>query len=390
MKRVLCSGAFQLASQSKHISITRFDPLRDKPDAALLAAFQQFEGTHPQFGLDWLANLARTAIDQGDAAVIYVAQERGGALAALPLIVNRSSNEVKALSNFYTTAYSPVCTASAPLPLLTALLRHVVRSLRPANIHLSPMDGESMLFGSLQTALAASGWYGVHAYFCFANWSHCLENPNWHDYLTSRSSRTRNTVQRRTRKFLADARGELTIIQGEQGLDTAIEQFTTIYNSSWKRPEPYPQFMPELIRLAARNGWLRLGFATYDGQPVASQVWLVAGEVAYIFKLAYHPNYAGLSPGTVLSAHMMAHVIDKDGVRKIDYLSGDDAYKRDWMSRRIEQLGITAYNPRTARGAAALAGHWLKKGLKRLGLKTRNPIENAARGGSDATPPPTP
>ena len=87
---------------------------------------------------------------------------------------------------------------------------------------------------------------------------------------------------------------------------------------------------------------------------------------AYIFKLAYHEDYKGLSPGTVLTAHMMQRVIEEDGIARIDYLSGDDAYKADWMSVRKEQYGLAAYNPRTPAGLALLAGHTLKQLAKKL------------------------
>jgi hypothetical protein len=41
----------------------------------------------------------------------------------------------------------------------------------------------------------------------------------------------------------------------------------------------------------------------------------------------------------------------------VDYLTGDDNYKRDWMSQRRERWGILALNPRTPLGALAIARH---------------------------------
>src|SRR5690606_22629144 len=129
--------------------------------------------------------------------------------------------------------------------------------------------------------------------------------------------------------------------------------------------EPYPDFIPALLRLSASRGWLRLGIASYDNAPVASQVWLVCNGTAYIFKLAYDEHYKQLSPGTVLTAHMMRHVIEGDRIARIDYLSGDDRYKADWMSERGEQHGIAAYNPRSSRGLLMLLGHTFKRMVKK-------------------------
>jgi CelD/BcsL family acetyltransferase involved in cellulose biosynthesis len=39
-------------------------------------------------------------------------------------------------------------------------------------------------------------------------------------------------------------------------------------------------------------------------------------------------------------------------VRTIDYGTGDDAYKQDWMAERRTLWRIEAFNPRTLRGLA--------------------------------------
>lgn len=56
----------------------------------------------------------------------------------------------------------------------------------------------------------------------------------------------------------------------------------------------------------------------------------MSGKTASIYKLAYQDKFADLSVGSILTARLMQHVIDIDGVTHVDYLTGDDAYKRDW------------------------------------------------------------
>ena len=46
----------------------------------------------------------------------------------------------------------------------------------------------------------------------------------------------------------------------------------------------------------------------------------------------------------------MRHALDDAAVTEVDHLTGDDRYKRDWMSHRRERWGIVAFNPGTARG----------------------------------------
>ena len=77
----------------------------------------------------------------------------------------------------------------------------------------------------------------------------------------------------------------------------------------------------------------------------------------------------------MLTAHLMRHVMDEDRVGEIDYLIGDDAYKKSWMDRRQERWGLVAYNPLSLRGtmgllktaAGALTEPWRKKATAALG-----------------------
>jgi hypothetical protein len=41
----------------------------------------------------------------------------------------------------------------------------------------------------------------------------------------------------------------------------------------------------------------------------------------------------------------------------IDYLSGDDAHKQEWMSDRRERWGVIAFNPLTVHGLCAAGQH---------------------------------
>jgi CelD/BcsL family acetyltransferase involved in cellulose biosynthesis len=74
--------------------------------------------------------------------------------------------------------------------------------------------------------------------------------------------------------------------------------------------------------------------------------------VSEIHKVAYDETHSELSPGTALSAEMIAHALDHDHARKLDYLIGDDGYKRLWMSRRNSRCRLLAYDPRSAGGLA--------------------------------------
>ncbi|MDX1736351.1 MAG: GNAT family N-acetyltransferase [Halioglobus sp.] len=352
-----------MAQQAGNIRIARFHPLRDEVSESLRDAFANLEHSNPQFSLAWLCTIASHALDAGEEPVIFTAENDSGGLAALPLKIS-TSGEAQALVNFYTSLYQPVADEAQALPLYTAIFRHLRQAEGLHTVLLAPLDGSTALFPLLGQALTAAGWSGVHDYFCFGNWYYHTRSPSWEGYRESRPSRLKNTIARKTRSFLRDDRGRLEIISDGDRLDQGIDDYNAIYHSSWKRNEPYPGFIPALVSLAADKGWLRLGLAYYDEVAVASQIWLVADGTAYIFKLAYHPDYAGMSPGTVLTAHLARSVLEEDRVHTIDYLSGDDTYKRDWMSERRERYGIAAFNARTPTGSCKLVREWLRRLLR--------------------------
>lgn len=353
----------------KEIEIQTIDLPADL-EPGLAQHFSDQERINPQFGIAWANNLTLNALDQGDRAKILVAQRSVDDFVALPILLKKGRKALS-LSTFYTSIYQPLVRSDDALPLFVALFKHLRRAERAAELILMPLDMASPANEQLMEAQAQAGWRGLHKYFCFGNWVHDMQGLDYSEYLASRPSRLRNTIRRKSSKFEAGEPGELRMIRTAEGLEDAIEQFNTVYNNSWKMNEPYPDFIPSLIRLAADRGWLRMGIATYNGIAVASQIWLVHNNAAYIYKLAYDENYKSLSPGTVLTAYMFEHVMDTDQVDRIDYLSGDDVYKRDWMSTRYEREGTAAYNASTLRGFSSLISYRLKRLLKKRGSNTR-------------------
>ena len=73
-------------------------------------------------------------------------------------------------------------------------------------------------------------------------------------------------------------------------------------------------------------------------------------KTAAIFKLAYNKDFTRFSPGTVLTAALLEHVICRDNVNTVDFLTGNDDYKKDWMSAKQPLYGIQLCNKRTWRG----------------------------------------
>jgi CelD/BcsL family acetyltransferase involved in cellulose biosynthesis len=134
-----------------------------------------------------------------------------------------------------------------------------------------------------------------------------------------------------------------------------IQDFVAVYATSWKRPEPYPEFIPALAQMCASLGILRLGTLYVDGEPAASQLWITMAKKALIYKLAYKDRFRDFSVGSILSLELFRQAIDEDRVEEIDYGVGSEPYKKDWMEDKRQLYGLAAFNLRTISGLA-LAG----------------------------------
>lgn len=65
----------------------------------------------------------------------------------------------------------------------------------------------------------------------------------------------------------------------------------------------------------------------------------------------------------------MEHVIDTDQVEEIDFLTGNEAYKQDWMSERRERFALSCVKSVKPAGKYALFVESLKGALKRQSKK---------------------
>jgi CelD/BcsL family acetyltransferase involved in cellulose biosynthesis len=151
-------------------------------------------------------------------------------------------------------------------------------------------------------------------------------------------------------------------ISGE--LDQVLQDFNAVYQSSWKATEQFSEVIEGIVNNMSKSGWLRLGVLYIAGQPAAAQIWFVVHGKASIFRLAYDEAWRHYSPGSILISHMMKHVIDVDKVEEIDFLTGNDAYKQEWMSERRERWGMQCGIPQQTAGKFKTMYSRLKDHLK--------------------------
>jgi CelD/BcsL family acetyltransferase involved in cellulose biosynthesis len=324
-----------------------------------------------EFGFAWYRNLVATVFPQHNGVRLYALRRDGKIVAVMPLRAERGrfAWRVSSLSNFYTTLYEPVLAPSLKAVDLMPLLGAVRRDFpRLASLTLTPMAPGSHAHLVLLEALANDRWLPFE-FFAFGNWYEPVKT-NWTGYLAARGGTLRSTIKRMGKKFAADG-GVLEVVTRPENLAEAIAAYEKVYAASWKNPEPFPGFMPGLLRTCAEKGTLRLGLAWLNGHAIAAQAWIVSHGKAEIYKVAYDQAYKAYAPGTLVTATLMEHVIEIDRVSEIDYLMGDDPYKKTWMSNRRERWGIVAYNLRSLPGMAGLAYEALGRTAKYISQMAR-------------------
>ena len=271
----------------------------------------------------------------------------GGKAAWLFLAIE--GQKASAYTAWYSLRFNAIGDSDVMTPLLEAIRRSGI-----AEIALAPLaDPEP-----LAAAFRAAGW-SVRLTEQTGNWRVDTSDGGFAAYWAKRPGQLRSTAKRKAKA----AALEVEIFDRfDEGAWAAYEE---VYRASWKPEEGSFPFLRALAEQEGVAGTLRLGVARKAGRPIAVQLWLVEHGEATIHKLAYREDARELSPGTILGEAMFRRAIDGDRVRAIDYGTGDDAYKRDWMDERRPLWRLQAFNPATLRGltasARALAGR-LRRG----------------------------
>lgn len=271
------------------------------------------------------------------------------------LFLARDGKSASAFANWYTLRFSAVGADPVPIESLARALRRPAAGI--ARIELAPLDEAD----PLPAAFRAAGWL-TFTRAATTRWAIDTKGMNFEAYWATRGSRLRNTAKRRAKAAGLD----ITIYTAFDA--DAWSAYEDIYSQSWKPTEGSPAFLRALAEQEGAAGTLRLGIACKEGRPIAAQLWLVEAGHATIHKLAYTEDMRDLSPGTILSVAMFRHALDVDKVDLIDFGTGDDGYKADWMDRTERLHRMVAFNPSSLAGLLGAARATASDLVRRLRL----------------------
>ena len=277
-----------------------------------------------------------------------VARARDG-LRTTWLVLAAEGRRAEAYRSWYSLRCGLIGDPQGARPIAEKLRKRLNR------LEIAPLETVEPLAGAFREA----GWI-VFIGPATISWRIATAGKDFNVYWASRPGKLRSTAQRKARAAGLE-------IEIRSAFDPAAwAAYEEVYAASWKPEEGSPAFLRALAEQEGAAGRLRLGIARKDGRPLAAQLWTVEDGTAWIHKLAYREDARSLSPGTVLSMAMFRAALDEDRVSRIDYGTGDDGYKRDWMGDRATLWRLEAYNPSSAAGLAGAARAGLSALVRRL------------------------
>jgi CelD/BcsL family acetyltransferase involved in cellulose biosynthesis len=310
----------------------------------------------------WFQATEQAAMPKGAVAHIVTVQDGPRKLALLPLLV-LASGQATSLTSPYTLLFQPLLAPGADPFQVGRALGRVLR--RWPLIRLEALDPEWTGLLPLLAGLRKA-WLVASRFDHFGNWTEDVAGLDWPTYLAARPGALRETIRRRGRAVERDGSIRFEITSSQDGLQRAIGAYEQVYARSWKVPEPYPRFNQVLLPMAADLGVLRMALMWQGDTPLAAQYWTVVDGVATVLKLAHDDGAKALSPGTVLTAHVIRRLLEQERVTMLDFGRGDDPYKQLWTTVRHQRVGVLLTNPFRRAGLMELIRHRLGRGRRAL------------------------
>lgn len=328
------------------------------PDARALLDHARFFFETPAW---WRATIAAALPPGAEPRFLSIAiQDQTAAL--FPML--RTGRRWQGLTTLYTYRYAPLLAPDLPAPARLLACEAFGRVIRSAGVtRLDALDPADPDHAVLLAGLRRAGLVPL-AFNHFGTWEEDVIGQDWDTYLSHRDGRLRETIRRRLRDLRARPDARFTILTSAPDIAAATDAYDAVAARSWKQPEPFPTFNRTLFREAARDGDLFMTQLTLGDRPVAVQAWAQHHGRATVLKLVHDEDLARLSPGTVLTALSIQHLLRDRALTHLDFGRGDDAYKKMWVRERHQRTGLLVATPWHPRGLTAIVRRGVAMGLR--------------------------
>jgi CelD/BcsL family acetyltransferase involved in cellulose biosynthesis len=155
------------------------------------------------------------------------------------------------------------------------------------------------------------------------------------DYLATLGKKERHEIRRKVRR--AEAVGEIGF---EDSVDPIadLETFIVLHQKKWGTDGLFPEtpggaqsrvLFRRLFELHGADGPLRLAFLSVGGRRIAAGIHFETAEGYLYYNAGVDPDARDLSPGVLMVQALIGRALAA-GVRRLDFLRGDESYKYEW------------------------------------------------------------
>jgi CelD/BcsL family acetyltransferase involved in cellulose biosynthesis len=154
-------------------------------------------------------------------------------------------------------------------------------------------------------------------------------------YLATLGKKERHEIRRKVRR--AEAAGEIRL---EDSLDplAELESFIELHQKRWGADGLFPEtpgggqsrvLFRRLFELHGPDGPLRLTFLSVGGRRIAAGIHFETADGYLYYNAGVDPDARDLSPGVLMVYAYVVRAL-RTGLRRLDFLRGDEPYKYEW------------------------------------------------------------
>jgi CelD/BcsL family acetyltransferase involved in cellulose biosynthesis len=154
-------------------------------------------------------------------------------------------------------------------------------------------------------------------------------------FLATLGKKERHEIRRKVRR--AEAAGELRLIDSDDpGAD--LELFIELHQKRWGDRGLFPKtrggeqsrvMVRRLLELFGTHGPLRLTILKVGDRPIATGLHFETPTDLLYYNAGIDPDARELSPGVLMIYAYVRRALER-GIRRMDFLRGDESYKYEW------------------------------------------------------------
>jgi CelD/BcsL family acetyltransferase involved in cellulose biosynthesis len=183
-------------------------------------------------------------------------------------------------------------------------------------------------------------------------WIYMETGPSADSFLKEKQRRTRNTLKRRVKKLSEYGAGSLECrrVDAEAEVDEFYESALAIARESWQfhnlgRSLDETALCRANLHNLARIGCLRAYLLQCGGKPCAFVIGYQYQDILQFEQTAYTPEFANLSPGTVLYYLMLEDLYRHRPPSFVNHGIGVTPHKRLFSNRTLHDTTVYLFRP---------------------------------------------